>query len=90
MIKLIDINTKEKFDNITKEYINKGFSWGSDFLDIQPSFEEARQWYHGNSKLLLHVYYNDINNKFEMQVTTLTTINSYPQYKNITSKDVIH
>lgn len=40
-------------------------------------------FYHGNSKPLLHVFYNPITGKNEMQLTNLTNIRTYPQYRKV-------
>jgi hypothetical protein len=40
------------------------------------------KFYHGNSNIYLHIFYNPINGKNEIQFTNLTNIKSYPQYKN--------
>lgn len=40
-------------------------------------------YYHGNSKPLIHVFYNPITGKNEMQLTNLTTMRTYPQYKSV-------
>ena len=51
--------------------------------NIIPSFEEAKNYYHKNSKLLLHLFYNEITGKHEMQLTTKAVSLSYPQNKKI-------
>ena len=40
------------------------------------------RWYHGNSKPILHIFYNSITGKNELQLATRTVIRTYPQYKN--------
>lgn len=47
---------------------------------------EFYKYYHGNSKPLLHVYYNPITGKNEIQFTNLTTMRTYPQYRNVKAK----
>ena len=47
------------------------------------TYKTAKKYYHGNSRLLLHLFYNDIINKYEMQATTATTEKSYPQNKKL-------
>lgn len=39
-------------------------------------------FYHKSSVIFLHIFYNPINNKNEIQFTNLTNIRTYPQYKN--------
>lgn len=53
-----------------------------------PKFDEMRQNYHGNGKLLLHLFWNDLANMHEMQVTTATIEKSYPQIKNVRPVDL--
>ena len=53
-----------------------------------PKFDEMRECYHGNSKLLLRLFWNDITNMHEMQVTTATIEKSYPQIKNVRPVDL--
>lgn len=52
--------------------------------ELRNAFETAFfRCYHGNSKPLLHVFYNPITGKNEMQLTNLTNIRTYPQYRNV-------
>jgi len=52
--------------------------------ELRNAFETAFfRCYHGNSKPLLHVFYNPITKKNEMQLTNLTNIRTYPQYRNV-------
>ena len=57
-------------------------SWGFRFPNGIPiTYDAARKWYRGNSKMLLHIFYNSITGKHEMQITTATIQKSYPQYR---------
>ena len=56
--------------------------------DIIPRFETARGWYHKNSKLLLHLFYNDITRRYEMQITTAAIEKSYPQINKVVARDL--
>lgn len=47
--------------------------------DMQTAFYS---FYHGNSKPILHVFYNNITGKNDIQYTTQTVIKTYPQHKN--------
>ena len=38
-------------------------------------------YYHGNSKPILHIFYNDITGKNDIQYTTESITKTYPQYK---------
>ena len=37
--------------------------------------------YHGNSKPVLHIYYNSLNKRNELQLTTQSLIKNHPEYK---------
>lgn len=49
---------------------------------LNPRFNDVKKFYHGNSKILLHLFRNEITGKYEMQATTKTIVRSYPQNKN--------
>ena len=67
---LYDVNTKIKHDKRVTEMLDKGFIFPN---NIKPyTFEQAKKCYHGNSKLLLQTFYNDITGKNEMQYTTMS------------------
>lgn len=42
-----------------------------------------RFYFHGNSKPILHAFYNNITRKNELQWTTRSIAKTYPQYKNL-------
>lgn len=44
---------------------------------------DIKKRFHGNSKLLLHLFYNSITGKYEMQATTKSTELSYPQINKV-------
>ena len=50
---------------------------------LSPSFHfrEMKKHFHGNSKIILHLFYNDITGKYEMQATTAAIQKTYPQYR---------
>ena len=56
--------------------------------NIIPRFCDAKKWYHGNSKLLLHMFYNDITRKYELSITTASVEKSYPQIKSVIARDL--
>jgi hypothetical protein len=37
---------------------------------------------HGNAKPILHIFYNSITGKNDIEFTALTYLRTYPQYKN--------
>lgn len=72
---LYDINTKQKYDERIKEMLNSGYIFPN---NAEPdSFEKAKSYHHGNSKLLLRTFYNDITRKNEMQYTTMSVYLSF-------------
>lgn len=78
---LYDINSEILFNRRVRQAKANGYVWATDFPKHEPTFKEAKSWYHGNSKLLLHLFYNSILNRLEMNVTTKTIMKTYPQYK---------
>lgn len=66
-------------------FVNKeNFNVNQPCEDLKVEMEnDFYKWYHKNSKPILHIFYNNINGKNELQMTTKTIINSYPQYKNV-------
>ena len=79
-----DVSTKQLWDKRVSQAKANGCKWASDFSQRDISFEEAKGNYHGNSKLILHLFYNNITGRNEMQYTTKTIIKTYPQYKGKT------
>ena len=72
---LYDVNTKEKYEKRVNEMLEKGYIFPN---NAKPdNFEYAKSCYHGNSKLLLHTFYNSITRKNEMQYTTKSVYLSY-------------
>ena len=58
---LYDVNTKEKYEKRVNEMLEKGYIFPN---NVKPdNFEYAKNCYHGNSKLLLHTFYNSITRK---------------------------
>ena len=74
-----NVSTEDKFDRVVENLFNNGYVWVG--LNKKPSFEECKSKIHGNGKLVIHAFYNDINNKKEIQFGTKSIYNSYPQYK---------
>lgn len=69
-------NSKLWDKRVTQAKAN-GYVWATDFPGHEPSFHEAERFYHGNSKLLLYLYHNDITDRDEMRYTTKTIEKSY-------------
>lgn len=64
----------------------EGFASASDFEKEIPTaaelFTKFKKYYHGNSKMILHFFYNNITKRKEFEIGTKTIYRSYPQYKN--------
>ena len=75
---LYEINTRQQHEKIINDMLKKGYTFpnGGKGWD----FETAKSVYHGNSKLLLHCFYNDITKKKEMKYITRSVYLSYPQF----------
>ena len=71
--------TEDKFNKVVTELLNNGYEWVG--LNKKPTFEECKKFIHGNAKLVIHAFYNDITRKKEIQFGTKTIYNSYPQCK---------
>lgn len=73
-----DASTKEKFNKTVRKLLSSGFQWVG--LNKNLSFEDCKKNIHGNGKLIINAFYNDINGKNEMQYGTRAIYNTYPQY----------
>ena len=80
---LFKVNTETDFNIIVSRLKEKGYVWATDFPRHEPTFKECKRMYHGNSKLLIHTFFNTILNRNEMCATTLSVLKTYPQYKGI-------
>lgn len=81
-----DVNNEDRFNKITQAFLDHGYKWAADRPNFKLTFKEAKSYYHGNSKLLLDAFYNNITGKNEIQVTTKSVIQTYPQYKGVKIK----
>lgn len=72
-------STEDKFNKVVTDLLNNGYEWVG--LNKKPTFVECKKQIHGNGKLVIHAFYNDITNKKEIQFGTKSIYNSYPQYK---------
>ena len=79
-----DVSTRELWEKRVSQAKANGYKWGTDFPQYQPTYDRAKSWYHGNSKLILHLFHNSITNRDEMAVTTKAITKTYPQYKGKT------
>lgn len=81
-------NTEIEFNRVVNNLKELGYVWATDF-PREPTFKECKGFFHGNSKLLIHAFFNSITNKNEMAATTLSTLKTYPQYKRMNLKKEI-
>jgi hypothetical protein len=68
---------------------NYNFVGGKNYDVFQPCWtlkdemeRDFFKFYHGNSKPILHIFFNHINGKNEIQFTTQSITKTYPQYRN--------
>lgn len=73
-------NTEEAFNKITVLLQENGYEWVG--LNKNPTFAECKERIHGNGKLVICAFYNDITGKKEIQFGTKSIYESYPQLKN--------
>lgn len=78
MKKLLILLYAYGYNFVNKENFNIDQSCEALKIEMEKDFYK---WYHGNSKPILHIFYNDINGKNELQMTTKSIIRTYPQYK---------
>jgi hypothetical protein len=79
MKKLLTLLYAYGYNFVNKENFNINKSCEDLKREVEADFYK---WYHGNSKPILHIFYNDINGRNELQFTTKSIIRTYPQYKN--------
>lgn len=83
-------DTKTMMKLIQLLYIKKYSFVGGYYCNLTKSTEEIQeeiykmfyQYYHKNSKIYLHIFYNNITGKNDIQFTNLVSFRSYPQLKN--------
>ena len=82
----------EKLQNTLNKLKNAGFVMACDFKkDIPTAQELHEQFYkynHGNAKMILNLFYNDITGRKEIATGYKAIYQTYPQYKNIKIKKV--
>ena len=74
---LLNVNTLTQYNKaveFARYYFNASFP-GENI--VKYSFDRFKKHFHGNSKLLLHIFYNTITGKYDMQVTTRTIDKTY-------------
>ena len=74
-----DASTEEKFNKTVRKLTKAGFVWVG--LNKHPSFEDCKKQIHGNAKLIITAFHNEINGKNEIQFGTKSIYNTYPQFR---------
>lgn len=82
---LFRANTETEFNEVVSKLKESGYVWATDF-PREPTFKECKGFYHWNSKLLIHAFFNNITGRYEMVATTLSVLKTYPQYKGSLKK----
>ena len=72
-------DTEAAFGRVAELLKNEGFVWVG--LNNNPTFTECKKRIHGNAKLIIHAFVNDINKRKEIQFGTMSIYNTYPQFK---------
>lgn len=75
VVKYIEIKNQVDLLSVVTKIESCGFNRISHLEEL--SFKEIRDNYHGNSKILIKLYFNNILNRKEWQITTKSIENSY-------------
>ena len=80
-----DASTEEKYNRVLEKLFNNGYQWVCDNprLKRDYTFDDCKRRIHGNAKLVLHAFYNDITRKKEIQFGTRAIYKTYPMYRNL-------
>ena len=73
-----DASTEAKFNKVIAMLLARGYDWVG--LSKRPTFNECKSQIHGNAKLVIHAFYNDITGRREILFGSRSIYNSYPQY----------
>lgn len=83
----IQCASAEKMQGLLNTLKKSGYVMASDFKKEIPTAQELltefKKYNHGNSKMLLHLFYNSITGRKEISTGSATVYKSYPQYKNL-------
>lgn len=74
-VKYIEIKNQVDLLSVVTKVESYGFNRISHLEEL--SFKKIRDNYHGNSKILIKLYFNNILNRKEWQITTKSIENSY-------------
>ena len=73
----VQVNNEEEYRKEAIAYMCS--PWMFSFVNNTiPKFDEVKKRYHGNSKILIHAYFNRITKEYELQITTRATEKSIP------------
>lgn len=73
--KFIEVRNQNELLEVVQKVENSGYNRIG--INENLSYDFFKNCYHGNSKLLIKLYFNDILNRKEWQITTKTIENSY-------------
>lgn len=83
----IQCASTEKMQSLLNVAKNCGFVYASDFTAEIPTAKELlaqfKKHNHGNAKMILHFFHNQITGRKEISTGSATIYRSYPQYKNL-------
>ena len=73
----VRVNNEEEYRKEVVSFMRS--PWLFSFVgNTIPKFDEVKKHYHGNSKILIHAYFNRITKEHELQITTRATEKSCP------------
>lgn len=75
------VYTEKSFNTIIKELKKFGYEWVGSNKNL--TFSECVKQIHGNAKLVVCAFYNNITRKKEIQFGTKSTYLSYPQFRGV-------
>lgn len=75
VVKYIEIKNQVDLLSVVTKVESYGFNRISHLEEL--SFKKIKGNYHGNSKILIKLYFNNILNRKEWQITTKSIENSY-------------
>ena len=75
VVKYIEVKNQVDLLSVVTKIESYGFNRISHLEEL--SFKQIRENYHGNSKILIKLYHNNILNRKEWQITTKSIEDSY-------------
>ena len=79
----VPFNDRQTMDYLLNWFYEQGASFPNNIkMDSWQAWGYFDTYAHKSAKPILHIFFNHITNKTELQLTYKTQILSYPQYKN--------